>query len=66
VRGKRLSILGFTVFALTPDERREAYLGLAEHVAAGRISIDVETFPLLDVVAAWDAQANGTKAVVGF
>jgi NADPH2:quinone reductase len=66
VRGKQLSILGYTVFALTPDARRETYLGLAGHVAAGRIRIRVETFSLEDVGAAWSAQTQGTKAVVRF
>ena len=66
VRGKRLSILGYSVFALTPDERRRAYLEVAEHVAAGRITIDVERFALDQVAAAWVAQERGGKAVVCF
>ncbi len=64
VRGKQLSILGYSDFALTPEQRREVYLGLAEHVAAGRIRIDVETFPLEKVGDAWSAQQGGRKAVV--
>jgi NADPH:quinone reductase len=64
VRGKQLSILGFSVFALSPDERADAYLALAAHVASGRITIEVETFPLDRVADAWAAQARGTKAVV--
>ena len=66
VRGKQLSILGHSNFALSPDERRRAFLELAEHVAAGRITIDVEVFPVEDVPRAWDAQARGAKAVVTF
>jgi NADPH:quinone reductase len=64
VRGKQLSILGYSDFALTPEQRREVYLGLAEHVAAGRIRIDLETFPLEKVGDAWSAQQHGRKAVV--
>lgn len=64
IRLKQLSILGYTDFALTPEQRREVYIGLAEHVVAGRIRIDVETFPLSDVSEAWSAQAEGRKAVV--
>ena len=64
VRGKQLSILGYTDFILTPEDRREIYLGLAEHVAAGRIRFDLETFALDDVAAAWSAQAAGAKAIV--
>ncbi|MGI8479711.1 MAG: quinone oxidoreductase family protein [Gaiellaceae bacterium] len=64
VRGKRLSILGHSNFALTADERAQAYLDVTEHVAGGRITIDVETFSLDEVDAAWSAQATGAKAVV--
>ena len=66
VRGKRLSIIGHSHFALSPEERRQAYLDVAEHVAAGRIRIDVETFLLDEVDAAWTAQGSGSKAVVRF
>ena len=66
VRGKRLSILGHSNFVLSPDERRQAYLDVLEQIAAGRIRIDVETFSLDDVGAAWEAQASGRKAVVLF
>ncbi len=66
IRGKRLSILGYSVFALSPDERRQAYLDLTEHVVAGRIRIDVETFSLDEIAAAWSAQQRGGKAVVRF
>ncbi len=64
VRGKQLSILGHSNFALDPRARNEAYLELLGHVAAGRIRIDVETFPLERVADAWAAQQNGKKAVV--
>ena len=64
VRGKRLSILGHSNFALSADERRQAYLEVVEHVAAGRIRIDVETFSLDEVADAWAAQGKGAKAVV--
>jgi NADPH2:quinone reductase len=66
VRGKQLSILGFTVFRLTPQQRAAAYGDLTAHVAAGRIRIDVETFPVEQIGAAWTAQQQGTKAVVVF
>jgi NADPH:quinone reductase len=64
VRGKQLSILGYSDFAQSPEQKRELYQGLTEHVAAGRIRIDVETFSLDDVADAWAAQARGAKAVV--
>jgi NADPH2:quinone reductase len=64
IRGKQLSILGLSIFGLSVDDRRRAYLDLAEHVAAGRVTIDVETFPLERVADAWAAQGRGAKAVV--
>ena len=64
VRGKQLAILGHSNFALSAAERRAAYRDLTEHVAAGRISVAVETFPLERVAEAWAAQGRGAKAVV--
>jgi NADPH:quinone reductase len=66
VRGKRLSILGHSNFALTPAEQAHAYGEVAQHVAAGRITIDVQTFSLDEVALAWAAQSQGAKAVVTF
>jgi NADPH:quinone reductase-like Zn-dependent oxidoreductase len=66
VRGKQLSILGHSNFALTADERRRAYEELTAHVAAGRIRVEVETFPLERIADAWEAQARSAKAVVTF
>lgn len=64
VRGKELRIEGYSDFALSSDERRTLYLELLEHAQAGRITIDLERFPLDRVADAWQAQAGGTKAVV--
>ena len=64
VRGKELRILGHSNFALTPEERGRAQLELLEHVAAGRIALDVERFPLERVGEAWEHQRTGGKAVV--
>jgi NADPH2:quinone reductase len=64
VRGKQLSILGHSNFGLTAEERRRAYEELTAQVAAGRIRLDVETFPLERVAEAWAAQERGAKAVV--
>jgi NADPH:quinone reductase-like Zn-dependent oxidoreductase len=64
VRGKQLRILGHSDFAMSRDELRAAYAELAGHVAAGRIAIRTETFPLEDVAGAWAAQTAGQKAVV--
>jgi NADPH2:quinone reductase len=64
VRGKQLVILGHANVAMTADARARAYAEVVEHVAAGRIRIEVETFSLDEVAAAWSAQAAGRKAVV--
>ena len=64
LRGKQLSVLGYSDFAQSPEQKRELYLGLAEQVAAGRIRLELETFALDDVQEAWAAQASGRKAVV--
>lgn len=66
VRGKRLSIFGHSNFGLTPTEHARAYGEVTEHVAAGRITIEVETFSLDEIAEAWAAQARGAKAVVRF
>ena len=65
VRGKELVVMGHSNFALSRDEHNRAYLELLDHVLAGRVVLDLETFPLDDVAAAWERQASGSgKAVV--
>jgi NADPH2:quinone reductase len=64
VRGKQLAILGHANVAMTAEDRARAYGEIVEHVAAGRIRIEIETFSLEDVAAAWAAQGEGRKAVV--
>jgi NADPH2:quinone reductase len=64
VRGKRIAILGYSYFPLTPSERAQAYREVTEHVVAGRIKVDVETFSLDEIADAWTAQQSGAKAVV--
>jgi NADPH:quinone reductase len=64
VRLKGLSILGHSNFVLPLAELRDAYAEVVGHAAAGRIVIDVETYGLDDVGAAWSAQGAGAKAVI--
>jgi NADPH2:quinone reductase len=64
VRGKELTLLGLSNFARSTDELQVLYSELLEHVRAGDIRLDIETFPLDDVEAAWRRQAEGAKAVV--
>lgn len=64
VRGKQLTIMGHSNFALSAEDRDRAYLELLEHVTAGRIAIDLQTFPLEDVAAAWENQRGGKSVVL--
>jgi NADPH2:quinone reductase len=65
VRGKQLVVMGHSNFGLTREENTRAYLELLDHVLAGRVVLDLETFALEDVAAAWERQASGGgKAVL--
>jgi NADPH:quinone reductase-like Zn-dependent oxidoreductase len=63
VRGKELLIMGHSNFALSKADRDRAYLELLEHLRAGRIDLELETFPLEDVAAAWEHQRGGKSVV---
>jgi NADPH:quinone reductase-like Zn-dependent oxidoreductase len=64
VRGKELTILGHSNFALTREEHDRAYLELLDHLASGRLTLDYERFRLDDVAAAWEHQRGGKSVVV--
>ncbi len=59
VRGKELTILGHSNFAMTNEERNRAYVELLEHVNAGRIALPVQRFPLDRAAEAWERQRSG-------
>ena len=59
VRGKELTILGHSNFAMTAEERNRAYLELLEHLVAGRIEIALERYPLDRAAEAWERQRSG-------
>lgn len=63
VRGKELTIMGHSNFALSREERDRAYLELLDHIAGGRIALEVQTFSLDDVAAAWENQRRGKSVV---
>jgi hypothetical protein len=46
VRFKSLSILGYTNFAVSPEDLAEHYQRLVRHAIAGDIVLDVERVPL--------------------
>ena len=64
VRGKELTIMGHSNFAMTKQERDRAYLELLDHLVAGRIELELQTFPLEDVAAAWANQRGGKSVVL--
>jgi NADPH2:quinone reductase len=66
VRGRELTIMGHSNFALSKEERDRAYLELLDHVVAGRIEVAVERYDLEHVADAWARQAGspGAKIVV--
>jgi NADPH:quinone reductase len=66
VRGKQLEIYGYSNFVVPAETRRAAYLELVSHAARGEVALPTETYPLDDIAAAWERQANGpgSKLVV--
>jgi len=59
VRGKELLVQGHSNFALSAEERNRAQLELLDHLGAGRIVLDIETYGLDDVEKAWHRQQEG-------
>ena len=64
VRGKELTILGHSNFALTKEEHDRAYLELLDRLVSGRLTLEYETFTLEDVAAAWEHQRGGKSVVL--
>jgi NADPH2:quinone reductase len=59
VRGKRLDILGHSVFETPVDVMATAHRTMIEQVRGGRLRVDLDTFPLDRVAEAWDRQRGG-------
>jgi hypothetical protein len=62
VRSPVLSILGFVVFRVPLEVRRDAYRRLTELAARGEIEVDVERVSLEDIEDAWRRQQEGPDA----
>jgi NADPH:quinone reductase len=58
VRGRDLSILGFTIFLEPWEELAAAYRQLVAYAVAGQIKVDVEVLPLEAAPEAWKQQAS--------
>jgi NADPH2:quinone reductase len=59
IRGRPVSILGHTNFAVPLEVRREAYERMAAHAAAGELTAAYETVPLERAPEAWERQRSG-------
>ncbi|GAA2130280.1 zinc-binding alcohol dehydrogenase family protein [Nocardioides bigeumensis] len=59
LRGKSLTVLGYTNNSLTPDQRAEALTGVLGLAAAGQVRLAHEVRPLAEVADAWRAVATG-------
>jgi NADPH:quinone reductase len=58
VRGRFLSIFGFTTFLMPWKELAAAYRQLVAYAAAGQLKVDFEVLPLEAVPEAWKRQAS--------
>ena len=59
VRGRRLEIIGHTVFETPHEDLARGHRAMLGHVAAGELEVDVETYPLERAAEAWEAQKGG-------
>ena len=57
VRGRYLSILGYSNFLVPWEEQAAAYRKLVDHAAAGKLKVDFEILPLEAAADAWKRQA---------
>jgi NADPH2:quinone reductase len=66
VRGRQLTILGHTNFAVPWEVKARAFQTMASHAAAGRLKVSYETMPLEQAPEAWRRQASspGRKLIV--
>jgi NADPH2:quinone reductase len=67
LRSVSLDLRGFRVDLPPAEMRRQGFLDLTRHVAAGDISVNAEAIPLEQVQTAWERQARaegGAKLVL--
>jgi NADPH2:quinone reductase len=60
LRSGSLRMLGYTNNALTTEQRAEAVRAIADHVHAGRLTVEYEAVPMAGATEAWTRQAQGT------
>jgi len=54
-------IMGFAYYHAPLEAQAEAYAGLCRLAAANELALDIETRPLAEIGAAWDAPAAGSR-----
>lgn len=59
LRGRSISVLGYTNNSLTSQQRADALGSVLRHAAEGRISVAHDVRPLAEVSVAWRALADG-------
>lgn len=64
VRGKQLTILGYSNFGVPRDDLQREYARLVGHAVAGDIRLDLDRHPLDRVAEAWQKQAAGPHAKI--
>ena len=62
VRGKPVDILGYTNYTAGEERKAAAFAALAEHAAAGRITLEIERHGLDDVPRVWERQPTSPNA----
>ena len=58
VRGRYLSILGYSNFLVPWEEQAAAYRNLVDYVVAGQLKVEFEVLPLEAAAEAWKQQAS--------
>ena len=58
LRGRYLSILGYTTFLVPWEEQAAAYRKLIDYAASGRLKVEFEILPLEAAPEAWKQQAS--------
>jgi NADPH:quinone reductase-like Zn-dependent oxidoreductase len=61
IRRANADILGFAYYHAPIDLQAQAYGELCRLAAAGKLALDIETRPLSQIGAAWDARAAGNR-----
>ncbi len=56
VRGRMLSILGYSSYSVPNEVKREAYKRMLRYAAAGELTVGIKSVSLEDVPAAWERQ----------